>query len=95
MKIKDVLYKTPEMSEEKLLELIKKHCKFLDKEIVSRLKETRKFFNDNEIPQRILNEWDFIQVRESYLTRSQRDKICALVSMCLIQMTKGDEPIIS
>ena len=39
----------------------------------------------------VLNEWDLIQIKQSNLTRSQRDQICGFVSACLIEMTKGDE----
>lgn len=81
MKIKDVLYKTPEMTEEKLLELIGKHKSFLKSYLL-------KQFEDN---QSILDEWDLIQEKKSKLTRSQRDQVCSLVSVCLIKMTKDDE----
>lgn len=39
----------------------------------------------------ILDEWDLIQIKKSNLTRSQRDQICAFVSACLIEMTRGNE----
>lgn len=81
MKIKDVLYKTPEMTEEKLLELIGKYKFFLKSYLL-------KQFEDN---QSILDEWDLIQEKKSKLTRSQRDQVCSLVSVCLIKMTKSDE----
>lgn len=81
MKIKDVLYKTPEMTEEKLLELIGEHKSFLKSYLL-------KQFEDNKA---ILDEWDLIQEKKSKLTRSQRDQVCSLVSVCLIKMTKGDE----
>lgn len=81
MKIKDVLYKTPEMTEEKLLELIEEHKSFLKSYLL-------KQFEDNKS---ILDEWDLIQEKKSKLTRSQRDQICSLVSVCLIKMAKGEE----
>lgn len=81
MKIKDVLYETPEMTEEKLLELIEEHKSFLKSYLL-------KQFEDNKA---ILDEWDLIQEKKSKLTRSQRDQICSLVSVCLIKMTKGEE----
>lgn len=81
MKIKDVLYETPEMTEEKLLELIEKHKSFLKSYLL-------KQFEDNKA---ILDEWDLIQEKKSKLTRSQRDQICSLVSVCLIKMAKGEE----
>lgn len=81
MKIKDILYETPEMTEEKLLELIEEHKSFLKSYLL-------KQFEDNKA---ILDEWDLIQEKKSKLTRSQRDQICSLVSVCLIKMTKGEE----
>ena len=81
MKIKDILYETPEMTEEKLLELIGKHKPFLKSYLL-------KQFEDDKY---ILDEWDLIQEKKSKLTRSQRDQICSLVSVCLIKMTKGEE----
>lgn len=81
MKIKDVLYETPEMTEEKLLELIEEHKSFLKSYLL-------KQFEDNKA---ILDEWDLIQEKKSKLTRSQRDQICSLVSVCLIKMAKGEE----
>jgi len=81
MKIKDILYETPEMTEEKLLELIGKHKPFLKSYLL-------KQFEDDKS---ILDEWDLIQEKKSKLTRSQRDQICSLVSVCLIKMTKGEE----
>lgn len=81
MKIKDILYEAPEMTEEKLLELIGKHKPFLKSYLL-------KQFEDDKA---ILDEWDLIQEKKSKLTRSQRDQICSLVSVCLIKMTKGEE----
>lgn len=81
MKIEDVLYETPEMTEEKLLELIEEHKSFLKSYLL-------KQFEDNKA---ILDEWDLIQEKKSKLTRSQRDQICSLVSVCLIKMAKGEE----
>lgn len=94
MKLEKILYRTPEMTEEKLRELIKKHKWFLDSGIVKRLREIHKF-NDEKVPQIILNEWDLIQSKQSFLSKSQRDKICALVSVCLVEMAKGNEQVVS
>ena len=44
-----------------------------------------------ELPNIILKEWDLIQEKESYLTKSQRDQILALVGVSLVEMTKGEE----
>ena len=83
MKIKELLYKTPEMTEEKLLELMNKRKGFLNFKTWSRNK-----YSDMK---EILDEWDLIQIKKSNLTRSQRDQICAFVSACLIEMTRGNE----
>ena len=95
MKIKDVLYKTPEMTEEKLLEIIEKYIHFIKKDCSDRLIELyNKRHNWQDLiylPSVILEEWDIIQEKKSLLTKSQRDQICGLVSMCLIQMTKENE----
>ena len=88
MKINELLYKTPEMTEVKLLEFIKNHIKFLRKYTINKINEIYKY--DEFIENSILKEWDLIQEKKSILTRSQRDEICALVSFCLIQMTRDD-----
>lgn len=81
MKLEEALYKAPEVSEEKLLELIQKRMGFLNLKSWSRNKYT---------PEDVLKEWDNIQVKKSSLSRNQRDQICAFVSACLIEMVKND-----
>lgn len=81
MKLEEALYKAPEVSEEKLLELIQKRIGFLNLKSWSRNKYT---------PEDVLKEWDNIQVKKSSLSRNQRDQICAFVSACLIEMVKND-----
>lgn len=81
MKLEEALYKAPEVSEEKLLELIQKRIGFLNLKSWSRNKYT---------PEDILKEWDNIQIKKSSLSRNQRDQICAFVSACLIEMVKND-----
>lgn len=83
MKIKDILYKTPEITEEKLLEIIDKRKRFLNLKTWSRNK-----YSDAKD---ILNEWDLIQIKKSNLTKSQRDQLCMLVSACLIEMVQNNE----
>lgn len=95
MKLEEVLYKTPEMTEEKLLDIIRTYTKFIGNSASNRIIELynkrHKFNPDIDLAQMILEEWDLIQEKKSFLTKSQRDQICGLVSMCLIQMTKGNE----
>ena len=91
MKIKEVLYKTPEMTEERLLKFIKKYKIFISPYTIKRLREIHKFTDNDEIPQIILNEWDLIQEKKSYLSKSQRDQILALVSISLARMSEGEK----
>lgn len=84
MKLNKLIYQTPEMSEEKLLEIISKHKKFLEKEVI------KKIHKSNDLAKDILNEWDLIEQRKSYLSKSQRDSILALVSMALLEMSNGN-----
>ena len=90
MKIKNVLYKAPEMSEDRLLKIISNHIMFLDKCLIRRIESLHK---EQSIEQAILKEWDLIQEKNSYLTKGERDKVCSLVSVSLIEMTKYDEQV--
>jgi hypothetical protein len=81
MSIKELIRKTPELTEEKLLEIIDSNKSFLDLKEWSRGRYTAK---------EILDEWDLIQLKKSNLTKSQRDQICALVSVSLVNMVKDD-----
>lgn len=91
MKLEDVLYKTPEMTEEKLLELIDKSKQFLKKDLYKILFNKTPDKDESKVNKTILDEWDLIQEKQSNLTKSQRDQVLALVSYCLIQMTKGED----
>lgn len=86
MKIKDLIAKTPEVSEEKLLEFIEKNKHFLRKDTAKAV-YTRNIVNDAQC---ILNEYDKIQEKTSYLSRSQREEISGFVGWCMIQMVKAD-----
>ena len=88
MKINELLYKTPEMTEEKLLEWIKK-INYFREDLTNRILEFYEF--KLPIEECILKEWDKIQEKKSYLTKSQRDTVCGLVSYCLIQMVKDSD----
>lgn len=88
MKIKELIYQTPEMTEEKLLSIMDIYIPYVSKDCKNRL---CKLHNVWELSSKIiLDEYDTIQDKKSYLTKSQRDQICGLVSLCLIKMTKGD-----
>lgn len=88
MKLKDYLYKTPEMTEEKLIELLDKFSPLLRKEAKDRLNQLHK---GESLSKALLKEYDLIQDKKSHLSKSQRNQIVGFVGMCMIQMTKGDE----
>lgn len=92
MKIKDLIYETPEMTEEKLLTIINENLKMVDSFLKKRLIEihrdpTKPF----DIAQTFLDEYDLIQDKKSLLTNSQRRLVNGFVGYCMIKMTKGNE----
>ena len=91
MKIEELIYKTPEMTEEKLLEIMNSHLDWIKKDLKDRIIELHR--NDDksfDLAQAFLDEYDLIQDKESYLTRSQRNIIIGFVGTCMFEMTKGD-----
>lgn len=88
MKIKDLIYKTPEMTEEKLLTIIDKNYKMVDSFLRKRLRELHKNVDLNKA---FLDEYDLIQDKKSFLTRSQRNMVVGFVGVCMIEMTKGED----
>ena len=88
MKIKDLIYKTPEMTEEKLLTIIDKNHKMVDSFLRKRLKELHKNVDLNKA---FLDEYDLIQDKKSFLTKSQRNMVVGFVGVCMIEMTKGED----
>lgn len=92
MKIEELIYKTPEMTEEKLLELLNSHLNWIKKDLKNRVIELHKS-NDKpfDLAQSLLNEYDLIQDKKSHLSKSQRDQVIGFVGMCMIQMTKGED----
>jgi len=89
MKIKELLYKTPEMTEEKLLEIIDKTLPIMRNSTKNRIRELHK--EENNLAKAFLDEYDLIQDKKSYLTKGQRDQIVGFVGLCMIKMTKGNE----
>ena len=87
MKIKDLIYKTPEMTEEKLLTIIDKNLKMVDSFLRRRLKELHK---DIDLCKALLDEYDLIQDKKSNLTRGQRNMVVGFVGVCMIEMTKDN-----
>lgn len=92
MKIEELIYKIPEMSEEKLLKLLNSHLKWIKKDLKNKIIELHKS-NDKpfDLAQSLLNEYDLIQDKKSNLSKSQRDQVIGFVGMCMIQMTKGED----
>lgn len=89
MKIKEIIYQTPEMSEEKLLEIMNQNLSlFRNRTIISRVVQLH---GHDNISQYLLDEYDLIQDKKSLLTKSQRDLVTGFVGMCMIQMVKGKD----
>ena len=88
MKIKELIYQTPEITEEKLLEIINKNIPMMRKEARNRIQELHKGI---DLAQAFLDEYDLNQDKKSYLTKGQRDQIVGFVGLCMIKMTKDNE----
>lgn len=88
MKIKDLIYKTPEMTEEKLLTIIDKNKMMVNKDLIKRLKELHKGIDLNKA---FLDEYDLVQDKKSLLTKSQRNMVIGFVGVCMIEMTKDND----
>ena len=90
MKIKELICQTPEMSEEKLLEIMGNNLNLVKKGLKNRIynlhKDQTKLF---DYSQAFLDEYDLIQDKRSLLTKSQRDIVVGFVGLCMIKMTKG------
>ena len=92
MKIKDLIYETPEMTEEKLLTIINKNLKMVDSFLKKRLIEIhRDSTKPFDLAQTFLDEYDLIQDKKSFLTKGQRSTVVGFVGTCMIEMTKGKE----
>ena len=89
MKIKELLYKTPKMTEEKLLEIIDKTLPIMKNSTKNRIRELHK--EENNLAKAFLDEYDLIQDKKSYLTKSQREQIVGFIGLCMIKMTKDNE----
>ena len=87
MKIKELIYETPEMSEDKLKLIINEHLSWLRPYFKERILKLHNFI---DLSQAILDEYDLVQDKKSLLTKSQRDMITGFVSACMINMVKDD-----
>ena len=92
MKIKELIYQTPEMTEEKLLKIMDSHLDWIRKDMKDRITDLHKDPSKPfDLSQAFLDEYDVIQDKKSYLTKSQRDVVIGFVGTCMIEMTKGNE----
>ena len=89
MKIKELLYNTPEMTEEKLLKIINLNLTMMRSSAKNRIRELHK--DENNLAKAFLDEYDLIQDKKSYLTKSQREQVTGFVGLCMIQMVKNNE----
>jgi len=86
MKIEELIRQTPEMSEEKLLEIINDNLLLIRKSDRNRIQQLHK---EVSLAQAFLDEYDLIQDKKSFLTKSQRQVVLGFVGLCMIKMTKG------
>ena len=79
------------MTEEKLLKIMNEYSNWLKRDLKDRIitlhRNPDKPF---DLSQALLDEYDLIQDKKSYLTKSQRDTVVGFVGMCMIKMTKDD-----
>lgn len=91
MKIKELIYETPEMTEEKLLELMNSHLDWIRNDLKIRItKLHRSYDKPFDLAHAFLDEYDLIQDKKSLLTKSQRNMVIGFVGTCMFEMTKGD-----
>lgn len=88
MKLNNVIYNTKEISESKLLDIIKNNFKLTSRSLRVKLKE---LYSEKDISNIILDEYDLIQQKKSLLTKSQRDQILGFIGLCMIKMVKENE----
>ena len=88
MKLNNVIYNTKEISESKLLDIIKNNFKLTSRSLRVKLKE---LYSEKDISNIMLDEYDLIQQKKSLLTKSQRDQILGFIGLCMIKMVKGNE----
>ena len=74
------------MSEEKLLEIINDNLLLIRKSDRNRIQQLHK---EVSLAQAFLDEYDLIQDKKSFLTKSQRQVVLGFVGLCMIKMTKG------
>ena len=91
MKIKELIVQTPEMTEEKLLEIMDNeiiNLKRIKRHLIDKINQIYRY--SEPINKLILKEFDLIQDKKSYLTKSERDIILGFVGACAIKMVKDN-----
>lgn len=89
MKIKEILYKTPEMTKEKLLEIIDENLSMMRNSAKNRIRELHK--GEYNLAKAFLDEYDLIQDKKSFLTKSQREQVAGFVGLCMVKMVKNEQ----
>lgn len=79
MKLKEILYKTPEMTEERLLKIMEENKHLLPIDL-------REMYSED-----ILKEFDLNQDKKGTLSASRRRLVNGFVGYCVSLMTKDDE----
>ena len=88
MKISELIANTPEMTEEKLLKIIDSHLDWVPNGFAKRVRQLHK--NESSLSKIILKEYDLVNDKKSYLTKSQRNIVVGFVGVCAIEMTKDN-----
>ena len=89
MKIKELIAQIPEMTEEKLIEIIDNNISMMKPEIENRIRELHK--GEYNLAKAFLDEYDLIQDKKSFLTKSQREQVAGFVGLCMIKMAKNEQ----
>lgn len=85
MILEEVKNQYPDFVQEDLVKYIEECKYYIRNSTLNRIRSLNKTLSDSEA---ILNEWNKVQKKESYLTNSERKEIAVLVGMCLIDIIK-------
>lgn len=83
MTLEEVKNQYPDFLEEDLKNLIDECKYFLRRSTFNRIKSLNKTVSDVE---GILEEWNKIQSKESFLSNSERKELATLVGMCIMNL---------
>ena len=87
MTLEEIKNKYLDVTEEKLLENIEKYKSYMRWTTLDRVKNYNKDLPDSEA---IINEWNKIQEKKSYLSSSERNEIAVFVGMCIVDIINKD-----